>query len=213
MRRPTRRSMRRARSSTPRRAGCGRAHHGRRHADAPAAAAAAFGTHGDKAAEHGAAREAAEIAALLVERGLGGNDTSLESAREFPSRPGPPRGRHAPHGGRLGRHGAARPLGAKAETTEVIPPLCLLALAYPDRIAKARGAPGAVPARQRARRASGCDRTRWRARPIVAIAEMQGKAAATRILLAAAATRQTSAAAGGAHHRADEVSSIRSARA
>jgi ATP-dependent helicase HrpB len=141
-----------------------------------------------KASEHGAAREAAEIAALLVERGLGGNDTSLEVRLENFRRD---RGRRAADMRRMADGWAASTRenrsAAKAGNDTEFTPALLLALAYPDRIAKARGAPGQFLLANG--RGAHLDATDALARaPYLAIAEMQGKAAATRILLAAAAS-------------------------
>jgi ATP-dependent helicase HrpB len=141
-----------------------------------------------KASEHGAAREAAEIAALLVERGLGGNDTSLEVRLENFRRD---RGRRAADMRRMADGWAASTRenlsAAKAGNDTELTPALLLALAYPDRIAKARGAPGQFLLANG--RGAHLDATDALARaPYLAIAEMQGKAAATRILLAAAAS-------------------------
>jgi len=141
-----------------------------------------------KAAEHGAAREAAEIAAVLVERGLGGNDTSLEVRLDNFRRD---RGRRASDMRRLADGWAAstreNPSRAKAGGDTGFTTAQLLALAYPDRIAKARGAPGQFLLANG--RGAHLDATDALARsPFLAIAELQGKAAATRILLAAAAS-------------------------
>ena len=140
-----------------------------------------------KASEHGAAREAAEIAALLVERGLGGNDTSLEVRLENFRRD---RGRRAGDMRRMADGWAASTRenrsAVKAGNNTEFTPALLLALAYPDRIAKARGAPGQFLLANG--RGAHLDATDALARaPYLAIAEMQGKAAATRILLAAPA--------------------------
>jgi ATP-dependent helicase HrpB len=150
-----------------------------------------------KAAEHGAAREAAEIAALLVERGLGGNDTSLEVRLDNFRRD---RGRRASDMRRLADGWAAstreNPSRAKAGGDTGFTAAQLLALAYPDRIAKARGAPGQFLLANG--RGAHLDATDALARsPFLAIAELQGKAAATRILLAAAASELDIAALAG----------------
>ncbi len=135
-------------------------------------------------AKHGAAREAADIAAVLVERGLGGNDTDLSHRLEEFRRD---RSRRAADMRRLAE-GWAREAesGDKAATEALATPAALLARAYPDRIAIARGAPGHyLLAGGRGARLDAADplaRSRF-----LVVAEMQGAAAATRILLAAAA--------------------------
>ena len=135
-------------------------------------------------AKHGAAREAADIAAVLVERGLGGNDTDLSHRLEEFRRD---RSRRAADMRRLAE-GWAREAesGDKAAAEALATPAALLACAYPDRIAIARGAPGHyLLAGGRGARLDAADplaRSRF-----LVVAEMQGAAAATRILLAAAA--------------------------
>ncbi len=133
-------------------------------------------------AKQGSAREAAEIAAVLVERGLGGNDTDLahrlDEFRRDRSRRAADMRRLAEgwarEAAREGKPGAAGPLATLA---------ALLARAYPDRIAIARGAPGHyLLASGRGARLD-ADDPLARSRFLV-VAEMQGAAAATRILLA-----------------------------
>jgi ATP-dependent helicase HrpB len=135
-------------------------------------------------AAHGQATEAAEIAAVLVERGLGGNDTDLVTRLEGFRRD---RGRRAGDMRRLAQ-GWAR-MAANAGQREAQKPELsvagLLALAYPDRIGKARGAPGQFLLASG--RGGNIDTTHGLARaPFIVAAELSGTAAATRILLAAA---------------------------
>lgn len=148
------------------------------------------------AADRGAAAcsAAADIAAVLVERGLGGNDTELALRLDRFRRD---RSRRADDMRRLAR-GWARSASeqsvprAAASGSHALPgealassPAALLALAFPDRIAKARGAPGHfILANGRGARLDPADPLA-RA-PYLVVAEMQGTAAATRILLAAA---------------------------
>jgi ATP-dependent helicase HrpB len=136
------------------------------------------------AAEEGAANEATEIAAILVERGLGGTDTDLAGRlaafRRDCSRRAEDMRRLAKGWARAARPhappGTARPESVAA----------LLALAYPDRIAKARGAPGQYLLANG--RGAALDPADPLARaPYLVVAELQGAAAATRILLAASA--------------------------
>lgn len=100
-----------------------------------------------EAARMGTEAEAAEIAAVLVERGLGGNDTSLDHRLEAFRRD---RSRRATEMRRLAA-GWVRTARSTSPTSpspheggEASPPsaAALLALAYPERIAKARGARG-----------------------------------------------------------------------
>ena len=130
------------------------------------------------AAAEGAGREAADIAAVISERGLGGDDVDLlhrldnfrrdrsqraEAARAMAKRwssPSPPGGGE--------QHSAGG----------------LLALAYPERIAKNRGAGGAFLLVNG--RGANVDAASALARePYLAVAELAGTAAQGRILLAA----------------------------
>jgi ATP-dependent helicase HrpB len=140
----------------------------------------------------GAAPAAAEIAAIISERGLGGNDVDVRHRLEEWRRDRSPRARDAramaqrwaqtatasdPPGARR----TPSPLLAAEETT----PGTLLALAYPERIAKSRG--GASGAFLLANgRGANIDAASPLARePFLAVAELAGSAAQGRILLAA----------------------------
>ena len=138
-------------------------------------------------AKVGAEARAADIAALLVERGLGGNDTSLdhrlENFRRDRSRRATEMRRLAEGWARTSRRDGQgerqKNTGNSEQSTAA-----LLALAYPDRIAKARGARGQfLLANGRGAMLDAADALA-RA-PFLVIGEMQGTAAATRILLAA----------------------------
>lgn len=134
------------------------------------------------------ARLAALIAALLVERGLGGNDpdllTRLEQFRRDRSRRGDEMRRLASGWAKTAFAGPP-----KKVTEDHVSPPHLLALAFPDRIAKARGGGGQFLLASG--RGAYLDPTEALARaPYLVVAEMQGGAAATRILLAAAATEE-----------------------
>lgn len=134
------------------------------------------------AARRGNAQDAAEIAAVLVERGIGGNDsdldTRLQNFRRDRSRRSDDLRRLARGWAQRASEGISANVGARQSTA------ALLALAYPDRIAKARGATGQfLLANGRAGMvdvASALSRA-----PYIVVAELQGRAAATRILLAA----------------------------
>lgn len=136
------------------------------------------------AAELGEGGRAAEIAAVLVERGIGGNDADLTTRLENFGRD---RGRRATDLRRLAQDWARRaaPKGLVLKSSEPLSIAAILALAYPDRIAKARGSSGQFILANG--RAAQIEATHHLARaPYLVIAELQGRAAATRILLAAA---------------------------
>jgi ATP-dependent helicase HrpB len=137
-----------------------------------------------RAAAGGAANLAAEIAAIVSERGLGGTAVDLEErVRRFRS----DRGARAEEARRM----AARWAGLAGRTTTqafdggLADCGRILALAYPDRVAQARGAPGSFRAANG--RGARLEPHEVLARePFLAIAEMQGAAREARILLAAA---------------------------
>ncbi len=130
-------------------------------------------------AEHlGAGAEAAEIAAILTERGLGGDGADLDRRLDGFRRD------------RSQRANAARQMAqrwASSSRTETTTSTgALLALAFPDRVAKNRGNGSFVLANGRGASidaASGLSRT-----PYLAVAELTGTAANSRILLAAPIT-------------------------
>jgi len=126
--------------------------------------------------------QAAEMAAVLVERGLGGTDTDLEHRLTSFRRD---RSRRAEDMRRLAA-GWAKAAGARQDEGDA-GVAALLQLAYPDRIAKARGAPGQfLLASGRGAYVDASDALAQS--PYLVVAEMQGAAAATRILLAARAS-------------------------
>lgn len=133
----------------------------------------------------GAAARAAMIASVLVERGTGGNDVDLDHRLENFARD---RSRRAEDMRRLSVGWAKAALDdVKARAREDISTAGLLALAYPDRIAKSRGAAGQFLLANG--RAGTIDTTHALSRaPYLVVAELQGRAAATRIILAAQAT-------------------------
>jgi len=134
-----------------------------------------------KASEIGAATAAAELAAVLVERGIGGSDTDIAVRLEIFRRD---RSRRAEDMRALA-HQWARTASRGAATDAVIPPAALLALAYPERVAKNRGKRGSFLLANG--RAGILDPAHPLAgAPYLVVAELQGRAAATRIGLAAA---------------------------
>jgi len=149
------------------------------------------------AAEHGAEQQAAEIAAVIVERGIGGNDADiaqrLSRFREDRSRRSSDMRRLAGDWARTAR--ALVPVTKKDGQRREFGPAELLALAYPDRIAKARGGDGQyLLANGRGAKLDPADPLARSA--YLVIADLQGSAAATRILLAARASEEEIAAIG-----------------
>lgn len=134
-----------------------------------------------KAGEYGHADAAAEIVAILVERGMGGNDVDLGVRIENFRRD---RSKRAESMRMLARQWA-RSAGKADRHDNDMSPAALLALAYPDRIAKNRGKRGSFQlANGRAGQID--DAQHLASAPYIVVAEMHGRAAATRILLAAA---------------------------
>jgi len=137
------------------------------------------------AARAGEAALAAQIALVLVERGLGGEGADIADRVQ---RLRNDRSRRAEDGRRLagGWEQAARRATGEAPIMASDLADCgrLLALAWPDRIAKARGKPGEfLMANGRAAFVEPHDRLARE--PFLAIAEVTGRASAARILSAA----------------------------
>ena len=132
-----------------------------------------------KAGETGQAERAAQIAALVTERGLGGRDADLRHRLEALGRDRSPRARDA----RALAERWAR-LAGKPGKGEPLDDGLLLAFAYPERIAKARGGSGEfqlVSGRGAfVEPTDALAREKW-----LAIAEMGGGERRDRILLAA----------------------------
>jgi ATP-dependent helicase HrpB len=138
------------------------------------------------AARRGEAQRAALIAMLLSERGLGGADLDLTTRLE---RTAADRSKRATDARRLSRSWAR--LAQQAAASDQLRPLsdgALVALAYPDRIAKARGGgeflmvngrAGAIPPEHPLAGA-----------PFLAVAELTGRAARARVLAACALTAE-----------------------
>ncbi|HXQ17398.1 MAG TPA: ATP-dependent helicase HrpB [Caulobacteraceae bacterium] len=132
-----------------------------------------------RAAASGQAERAARIAALVVERGLGGRAVDLETRLDGFQRDRSPRARDAA--------GLARRWAADAGAASDMPPLSdalLLAEAWPERIAKARGPLGqfqlATGRGVQMEPTEPLAKAQW-----LAVAELGGGAARDRILLAA----------------------------
>jgi len=144
----------------------------------------------------GAGEEAAEIAAVLTERGLGGDSVDLDarldqfrrdrtqrasSARSLAQRWASQVGSSENAAGRTSA-ATLTPQGGGEPTTGV-----MLAFAFPDRVARNRGNGSFVLANGRG---AAVDRTSALARaPYIAVAELTGTAANGRILLAAPITQ------------------------
>ena len=127
--------------------------------------------------EEGHGHAAAELAVLLTEQGLGGQDADLEvRLSRF-------RGDRSPRG-TAARALAARLAGGKASAADPCPASALLVHAFPDRIARQRGARGKfVLANGRGAMIDETDRLAGS--DFLVIADMSGKAQAARILAAA----------------------------
>jgi ATP-dependent helicase HrpB len=134
----------------------------------------------------GVGHAAAEIAAVLTERGLGGDNVDLDVRLDAFRRD---RSQRADSARALARRWASQvassgpsPQGGGELTTGV-----MLALAFPDRVARNRGNGGFVLANGRG---AALDQTSALSRtPYVAVAELTGTAAQGRILLAAPITQ------------------------
>ena len=130
----------------------------------------------------GAGEEAADIAAILTERGLGGDSVDLDFRLDQFRRDRSPRASSA--------RGLAQRWAQQVASTEGRPGAdaspsigIMLALAFPDRVARNRGNGSFVLANGRG---AAVDQTSSLARaPYIAVAELTGTAAHGRILLAA----------------------------
>ncbi len=165
-------------------------------------AASEFGTN--------AVRDAAGIAAVLVERSLGGTDTDLDHRLDNFRRD---RSRRATDMRRLADNWARSVQPAKSTAASEPTTAALLALAYPDRIAKARGASGQYVLANG--RGAYLDTTDALARAdYLVVGELQGAAAATRILLAVRTTEaDIEAIAGSRIVNSDDIAFDREAAA
>ena len=129
------------------------------------------------AAAKGAGERAADIAAVLTERGLGGDDVDLTHRVESFRRD---RSRRAGDARQMAKRWADVAGGGRGEGAGVG---SILSLAYPDRIAKNRGNGTFVLANGRG---GNVDQASPLARePFIAVAELTGSAAQGRIVLAA----------------------------
>ena len=168
------------------------------------------------AAREGQAAEAAEIATLLSEPGLGGNAVDLEARLAAFRRDRSGRAEDARRLAKtLGRQ--AEPLGTAgvppAGAPEAQGPGVRLALAFPERIAMARGKRGEfLMANGRAAAVEPHDALAGE--PFLAVGEIAGRAGAARILLAAPLTLDdVETLAGASLEIADEIAFDASAAA
>jgi ATP-dependent helicase HrpB len=134
-------------------------------------------------AEHGQANDAAELAGLLSERGLGGDAADLEERLDRFRRDRSGRATEL----RRMASGWARMAGTASQAPADLSTGALIALAYPDRIAKARGKPGDY-VMANGRGASLEPHLALARQPFLAVAEIAGGAASARILAAAPIT-------------------------
>ncbi len=133
------------------------------------------------AAAFGAALDAAEIAVLIGERGLGGDDVDLTHRLDNLRRDRSPRARDArAMAARWAEEAKSQGTGAEESSVGAI-----LALAYPERIAKNRGGGTGAFLLVNGRGANVDAASPLARDPFLAVAEMTGSAAAGRILLAA----------------------------
>ncbi|HLM41120.1 MAG TPA: ATP-dependent helicase HrpB [Microvirga sp.] len=134
------------------------------------------------AGERGQARDAADVAAVLVERGLGGDGADLAERVERFRRD---RSRRAEDMRRMAEGWARGSAGSRSGSRgEALSIGALLTLAYPDRIARARGKTGEY-LMANGRGAALEAHERLAREPYLAIAEVTGAAASARILAAA----------------------------
>jgi len=133
----------------------------------------------------GEGEAAAEIAAILTERGLGGDSADLEHRRDQFRRDRSPRASSARD---LARRWASQVAASeKAGQQDDLSTGLMLAYAFPDRVARNRGNGSFVLANGRG---AAVEQTSSLARaPYIAIGEMTGTAASGRILLAAQITQ------------------------
>src|SRR5271156_912488 len=133
----------------------------------------------------GVGEEAAEIAAVLTERGLGGDSVDLDHRLDQFRRD---RSQRATSARALVQRWASQVAASSSEAGEGEPSTgTMLALAFPDRVARNRGNGSFVLANGRG---AAVEQTSALARaPYIAVAELTGTAAQGRILLAAPITQ------------------------
>jgi ATP-dependent helicase HrpB len=140
------------------------------------------------ASRMGAGEEAAQVAAILTERGLGGDSVDLDARLENFARDRSPRAQSARQ---LAQRWVAQvkesAANADGETEDGLSTGAILALAFPDRVARNRGKASFTLANGRG---ANVDPASALAKaPYIAVAELTGTAASGRILLAAPITQ------------------------
>ncbi len=141
------------------------------------------------AAALGQALLAAEIAALIGERGLGGDDVDLRERLARLHRDRAPRTRDArAMAARWAESASASPVTSPPAAERELSIGALLALAYPERIAKNRGGGAGAFLLANGRGAAVDPASPLAREPYLAVAELAGSAAIGRILLAAPIT-------------------------
>jgi len=143
------------------------------------------------AAAEGAALPAAEIAVLIGERGLGGDDVDITHRLEALHRDRSPRGREARAMAQRWAEIAKADSSPEAKPTRLplsddgqMPIGAILGLAYPERMAKNRGGGAGTFVLANGRGAQVDPASPLARAPFLAVAELTGSAAAGRILLA-----------------------------
>jgi ATP-dependent helicase HrpB len=157
----------------------------------------------------GAGESAAEIAAILTERGLGGDSVDLDHRLDQFRRD---RSQRASSARDLARRWASQVASSSPREEAELSTGVMLAFAFPDRVAKNRGNGSFVLANGRG---AAVEQTSSLARaPYIAVGELTGTAAAGRILLAAPITQEEIEAKFADHIEAtDEISFDRGALA
>jgi ATP-dependent helicase HrpB len=137
------------------------------------------------AAREGAGRLAADIAAIVTERGLGGDGVDLGHRLDGLRRD---RSRRAEEARAMARRWADLAGPKEAESAAALSPGAVLALAYPDRVAKNRGSSTGAFLLANGRGANVDPASALAREPYLAVAEIIGSAAQGRITLAAPIT-------------------------
>ena len=139
------------------------------------------------AAAEGAAEMAAEVAAVLSERGLGGDDVDLFHRLDAFRRD---RSRRAQEARQMARRWAAMASPDRGPSDSEPSVGAILALAYPDRIAKNRGGGAGAFLLANGRGGTVDPASPLAREPYLAVAELTGTATRGRIVLAAAISLQ-----------------------
>jgi ATP-dependent helicase HrpB len=131
---------------------------------------------------------AAEIATLIGERGLGGKDVDMSERLAALRRDRSPRGRDARKMAERWAEAATVPTTPSTSATEEASVGALVALAFPERVAKSRGGGSGAFLLANGRGASLDPISPLAREPFLAVAELSGSAAQGRILSAASIT-------------------------